>query len=78
MPNIGCMVWVMATQIDQDGTEYMPPRAAASLVGVTTQTVARWAEKNRIGSITLPSGHRRYVAADVRALVEGASADVTP
>lgn len=63
----------MATQTDPDPQEYMPPREVAALLGVTTQTVGRWAEAGRIPSRRLPSGHRRYAAADVRALVEAST-----
>jgi excisionase family DNA binding protein len=56
-----------------DVQQFMPPREVAALLGVTTQTVGRWAEAGRIPSVRLPSGHRRYAAADVHALVEAST-----
>lgn len=44
------------------------------MLGVTTKTVSRMADSGRIHAITLPSGHRRYLAADVEALAAIASA----
>jgi len=51
----------------------MAPRVAAALLGVTSQTVGHWASSGHIRWVRLPSGHRRYVAADVRALRDSAS-----
>ena len=35
-------------------------REAAKLVGVSPDTVRRWADAGRLASYRLPSGHRRF------------------
>lgn len=49
-------------------TTYLSPGEAAEALGVSRQTVARLADSGRIRSIR-PGAHRRYVAADVAALI---------
>ncbi|MFC7766596.1 helix-turn-helix domain-containing protein [Leucobacter soli] len=46
------------------------PREAAALLGISTRTVARWADTGKLHPVTLPSGHRRYRRAEVEALVK--------
>jgi excisionase family DNA binding protein len=41
----------------------------AEMLGVTDETVRRWAEKNQLAHIRLPSGHRRYRRSDVEAFL---------
>lgn len=41
---------------------------AARALGVHVDTVRRWADTGRINAITLPSGHRRFYAADIAAI----------
>ena len=43
------------------------------LFKVDPKTVTRWAKTGRLTPITLPSGHRRYRAADVEALMSSSS-----
>ena len=43
---------------------------AASLVGVTDETIRRWADQGRIRHVRLPSGQLRFHRADIEALVE--------
>jgi diguanylate cyclase (GGDEF)-like protein/excisionase family DNA binding protein len=46
----------------------------ADLLGVSANTVRRWTDSGRIAAYRSPGGHRRYLAADVRALLpEGSS-----
>jgi DNA-binding transcriptional MerR regulator len=54
--------------------ETMMPGEAAALLGVTTTTLAAWADLGKVAFIRLPSGHRRYIAASVRALAQQVSA----
>jgi DNA-binding transcriptional MerR regulator len=49
--------------------EYLPPAAAAVLVGVTAYTLKRWEARGRITSVRTPTGHRRYRRGDVEALL---------
>jgi DNA-binding transcriptional MerR regulator len=51
----------------------MMPGEAAALLGVTTTTLAAWADLGKVAFIRLPSGHRRYIAASVRALAQQVS-----
>lgn len=44
------------------------PGAAAKKLHVTTKTLQRMAERGTIAAVILPSGHRRYRAADIAAL----------
>jgi len=44
------------------------PSEAAKFLGVSTSTIARWADQGRVEVTKLPSGHRRYVASSVEHL----------
>lgn len=63
----------MTLQPDQAPSAWYKPGEAATLLGVTPKTVARIAEAGTIRAITLPSGHRRYAAADVDAFAKSAA-----
>lgn len=45
----------------------------AALFQVSRRTVIEWARAGKLPFITTPGGHRRYPAAEVRALLERAS-----
>lgn len=47
---------------------YVSPGDAAAALGVSRQTVARLADAGKIRSIR-PGAHRRYLAADIEALL---------
>ena len=47
---------------------WLLPGEAAALLGVSTTTLAAWADAGRIDCLRLPSGHRRYLAESVHAL----------
>lgn len=51
--------------------ELLLPAEAARLLRVDPKTVSVWARKGRIRSARTPSGHRRYYAADIRAMLNG-------
>ena len=53
---------------------YLSPGDAAEMLGVTTTTLAAWAEVGAVEAIRLPSGHRRYLESSLRALIEKRSA----
>ncbi|NAE18270.1 MerR family DNA-binding transcriptional regulator [Enterococcus hirae] len=46
------------------------PGDAARALGVTTVTLARWADEGRITCVTSTGGHRRYHAGEIRAHAE--------
>jgi excisionase family DNA binding protein len=45
--------------------EWLTPMEVASLLGVTTKTVARWARAGRLGAVTTLGGHRRYRRSEI-------------
>ena len=40
--------------------EYVPPKKAAKIFGVTTRTLRNWEKKGKISSVRLEGGHRRF------------------
>ncbi len=44
------------------------PAEVAKLLGVSAETVTRWARDGKIECVTLPSGHRRIPLAAVEAM----------
>lgn len=58
-------------------TEYtLTTTDAANRLGVSDETIRRWAASGRLRHVKLPSGHRRFAAADIdnaAELVEGAA-----
>ncbi len=49
--------------------DLMTPGEVAKAFGVYAKTVAAWADAGKLSYITTPGGHRRYVRADVEALL---------
>ncbi|MEM6399231.1 MAG: IS607 family transposase [Cyanobacteria bacterium P01_D01_bin.116] len=43
-----------------ESVNYVPPRVAASRLGVSTKTLERWLEEGKIKGIKTPGGQRRY------------------
>lgn len=41
----------------------------ARALGTSPETVRRWADAGRIRVVVLPSGHRRFFAADIAAIL---------
>lgn len=58
-----------------DALELMTPGEVASRFRVNPKTVTRWADKGLLRAVRTPGGHRRFVAADVRAWFEKAGLD---
>ncbi len=46
----------------------LSPGQAARVLGVTTQTLATFADRGVIQAVRLPSGHRRYLKSEIDAL----------
>lgn len=61
-------VSLMPPQIDSDD-DLLTPREVATLFGVRTTTIARWAREEKLDPLRTPGGHRRYSRADVRAVL---------
>ncbi|MGH9224298.1 MAG: helix-turn-helix domain-containing protein [Acidimicrobiales bacterium] len=55
-------------QPSQARDTYLTPRQAASLLGVCSRTVTRWADLGHLPFITTLGGHRRFRESDVLAL----------
>lgn len=55
------------------GGGFLLPRAAAALLGVSTHTLADWADAGILRALVTPGGHRRYPAAEVRRMIEPGS-----
>lgn len=51
------------------GQELLPPEAAARRLGVSPRTLLRYATANKVPSVRLPSGIRRYRPEDLEAVV---------
>lgn len=62
------MVIGMTERTTLDAEEWISPGEAAGILGVTTKTVARFADDGRIRFIR-PGAHRRYAVADIAAIV---------
>lgn len=63
------MVADMTKRTIEDTGAYLRPGEAATLLQVHPRTLTRMAERSELESITLPSGHRRYLRSDIEALV---------
>ncbi len=61
-----------------DSERMLRPREVALLFKVDPKTVTRWAKTGRLKPVTLPSGHRRYRASDVEALMSSTSRRARP
>ena len=60
---------------DRLTTTWLRVADVAALMGVSANTVRRWTDAGRIAAHRSPGGHRRYLAADVSALMPGAAED---
>jgi excisionase family DNA binding protein len=53
-----------------DRSEWITPGDAAKMLGISTRTLARMAERHDITPVTLPSKHRRYRRTDIERLLQ--------
>jgi diguanylate cyclase (GGDEF)-like protein/excisionase family DNA binding protein len=60
---------------ERAGPTWLRVADVAALMGVSANTVRRWTDAGRIAAHRSPGGHRRYLAADVTALMPGACED---
>ncbi len=63
------------TDRSDPGEALLTPAEVASLFRVDPKTVTRWAVAGKLTSLRTLGGHRRYPAAEVRALLIEAGAD---
>lgn len=49
----------------------LTPSEVAAMFRVDPKTVTRWAKAGKLQSVRTLGGHRRYLASEVRALLEG-------
>lgn len=54
-----------------DDEELLTPAEVAKRFRVDPKTVTRWAKSGKLRSIRTLGGHRRYMASEVDALLEG-------
>lgn len=52
--------------------ELLTPSEVAALFRVDPKTVTRWAKAGKLTCVKTLGGHRRYLASEVNALLEGA------
>ena len=55
--------------VRNDGKGWLTLGEASRTLGVTPNTLRRWADRGQISSFTTPGGHRRFLVAAVQALV---------
>jgi len=64
---------------DQGGTDrLLTPAEVAAMFRVDPKTVTRWARDGRLTAVRTLGGHRRYLEAEVLALLRAAHAGETP
>lgn len=49
----------------------LTPGEVAAIFRVHSKTVTRWARDGRVSAIRTPGGHHRFLASEVRALLDG-------
>ena len=57
-----------------DGNRWLTLGEASRTLGVTPNTLRRWADRGEISTFTTPGGHRRFLANAVQALVPASRA----
>ena len=59
----------MTTKHAENQGRYLRITEAAELAGVNPDTLRRWADAGKVKSFRTPSGERRFLAADMEALM---------
>lgn len=55
----------------EEAEPLLTPAEVAGMFRVDPKTVTRWAKAGKLTSVRTLGGHRRYIAAEVKALLEG-------
>lgn len=58
-------------------TDLLTTSAAAAVLGVSDETVRRWADERKIRHVRLPSGHLRFRRPDLDAVLAPVEPDAT-
>lgn len=64
---------VMTAEVN-DSEPLLTPAEVAAMFRVDPKTVTRWAKAGKLSSVRTLGGHRRYLASEVRALLDGSPA----
>ncbi len=56
--------------MDSAQREYLTPREAAQMLGVSPKTVVRWAAEGHIPSLVTLGGHRRFKREEILELLQ--------
>ena len=64
---------VLMSTDPSDSEPLLTPAEVAAMFRVDPKTVTRWAKAGKLSSVRTLGGHRRYLASEVRALLEGRS-----
>lgn len=67
----------MATNLG-NSEDLLTPSEVAALFRVDPKTVTRWAKAGKLSCVKTLGGHRRYLASEVNALLEGLPMPRTP
>ena len=63
------------SSVTEEGSIWLRVGDVAAVLGVSANTVRRWTDAGRIAAYRSPGGHRRYLAADVHALLPADEGD---
>ena len=61
-----------------DRSQLLTPGEVALMFRVDPKTVTRWASSGRIGSVRTPGGHRRFLEADIKVLLDRLTTQAGP
>ena len=61
-----------------DHSQLLTPGEVALMFRVDPKTVTRWASAGRIGSVRTPGGHRRFLEADIKVLLDKLTTEAGP
>lgn len=59
-----------------DESQYVAPRVAARMFGVTSETIKSWEQRGRLHSRRTRGGHRRYAIAELDTLLAGYNGNI--
>ena len=63
------------SSVTEEGSIWLRVGDVAAVLGVSANTVRRWTDAGRLAAYRSPGGHRRYLAADVHALLPADEGD---
>lgn len=66
--------WSAMTLEPGESDALLTPSEVAAMFRVDPKTVTRWAKAGKLSSVRTLGGHRRYLASEVKALLDGADA----